>query len=221
MTDAVQHTPLARLRGFSLRQLRLVSGMVLFSYLLSHFLNHALGNVSLAAMDWGLLLHLRFWHAPSVSLVFYSAAAIHTSLGIWALYERRQFHRATIEPLQLILGLSIPVLIVAHVVNMRLSGGLFGVVAALGVLAHLGAQRAVGVAVVGVALHAGGHAVLVHGGEQGAGVAFPDGGADRRHERRVGGADAPPSVGEVAPAGQDEERLHGETEQALFILSRW
>src|SRR5690349_8401235 len=31
-------------RGIGLRQVRLVCGMVLFSYLISHFLNHALGN---------------------------------------------------------------------------------------------------------------------------------------------------------------------------------
>jgi hypothetical protein len=44
-----------------------------------------------------------------------------------------------------------------------------GVVAALGVAGDLGAQHAIGVRVVGVALHAGGHAVF-HRGEQGAGV---------------------------------------------------
>ena len=44
------------------------------------------------------------------------------------------------------------------------------VVRALGVLADLGAQHAVGVGVGGVALHACGHAVLVHGGQQRAGV---------------------------------------------------
>src|SRR5438270_7838196 len=32
------------LRGISLRQIRLASGLVLFAYLVSHFLNHALGN---------------------------------------------------------------------------------------------------------------------------------------------------------------------------------
>ena len=32
-------------RGISVRQIRLGCGLVLFAYLVSHFLNHALGNV--------------------------------------------------------------------------------------------------------------------------------------------------------------------------------
>lgn len=124
----IEATPTARgaaLRGFSVRQLRLACGVVLFSYLVSHFLNHALGNISLTAMASGMMIHTRFWQYPPVAMTFYAAAAIHAGLGIWALYERRQFHRKAIEPLQLILGLSIPALIIAHAVNMRLNGVLF------------------------------------------------------------------------------------------------
>ena len=35
------------IRGIGPRQVRLVSGMVLFAYLVSHFVNHALGNISI------------------------------------------------------------------------------------------------------------------------------------------------------------------------------
>ncbi len=47
-------------------------------------------------------------------------------LGIWALYERRQFRWKAIEPLQLVLGLSIPALIIAHIIGVRLGQTLFG-----------------------------------------------------------------------------------------------
>src|SRR6185437_7295129 len=33
-------------RGIGTRQVRLACGMILFAYLISHFLNHALGNIS-------------------------------------------------------------------------------------------------------------------------------------------------------------------------------
>jgi adenylate cyclase len=125
MTDTIQTTPHRVLGGIGLRQIRLVCGIVLFAYLLSHFLNHALGNISLAAMDAGIGYHLRFWQYPPIAYAFYGSAAIHIGLGIWALYRRRQFHWKTIEPLQLVLGLSIPALIVGHVVGMRLSNALF------------------------------------------------------------------------------------------------
>src|SRR3954453_4793873 len=88
-------------RGISVRQIRLACGVVLFSYLLSHFLNHALGNISLDALAIGVYYHTSFWQFPPVAVAFYAAIAAHAGLGIWALYERRQFRWKTIEPLQL------------------------------------------------------------------------------------------------------------------------
>ena len=54
----------ARIR-LTLRRLRLASGLVLFGYVLTHLLNHALGNVSLDAMEDGLDLVTAVWLNPS------------------------------------------------------------------------------------------------------------------------------------------------------------
>ncbi|HVV41022.1 MAG TPA: adenylate/guanylate cyclase domain-containing protein [Nitrobacter sp.] len=113
------------IHGFGLRQLRLCCGLVLFAYLLSHFLNHALGIVSMEALETGVYYHTVFWQFLPVAVIFYAAIAIHISLGFWALYERRQFRWKAIEPLQLLLGLSIPALVVAHVVGLRLGQALY------------------------------------------------------------------------------------------------
>jgi adenylate cyclase len=113
-------------RGIGLRQIRLVTGMVLFAYLVSHFLNHALGNISLDALAVGVSFHTAFWQFLPVAIVFYGACLVHTALGIWALYQRRQFRWKAVEPLQLALGLSVPMLIVAHIVGIRLGQTLFG-----------------------------------------------------------------------------------------------
>jgi adenylate cyclase len=115
------------LRGVSIRQIRMVCGMILFAYLISHFLNHALGNISVEALAWGLHYHLAFWQFLPVAIVFYGAVLIHGGLGIWALYERRQFRWKAIEPLQLVLGLSIPLLIATHIIGTRLGYTLFGI----------------------------------------------------------------------------------------------
>jgi adenylate cyclase len=124
---ATTRTQLARLtRGIGVRQIRLACGLVLFAYLVSHFLNHALGNISLDALTTGVRYHIMFWQFLPVAIVFYSAALVHSGLGIWALYQRRQFHWRAIEPLQLVLGLSIPALIIAHVTGVRLGHTLFG-----------------------------------------------------------------------------------------------
>jgi adenylate cyclase len=113
-------------RGIGARQIRLVCGLILFTYLVSHFFNHALGNISLDVLALGLNYHILFWQFPPVAILFYAAALVHGSLGIWALYERRQFRWKAIEPLQLVLGLSVPALIAAHVVGVRLGPALFG-----------------------------------------------------------------------------------------------
>jgi adenylate cyclase len=114
------------IRGISIRQIRLACGLVLFAYLVSHFINHALGNVSMDALAAGVYFHTLFWQFLPVAVVFYAASVTHTGLGIWALYERRQFRWKAIEPLQLVLGLSIPALIITHLAGVRLGHTLFG-----------------------------------------------------------------------------------------------
>ena len=114
------------IRGIGVRQIRLACGLVLFAYLVSHFLNHALGNISMDALAAGVYYHTAFWQFLPVAIAFYAAALVHAGLGIWALYERRQFRWKAIEPLQLVLGLSIPALIITHVVGVRLGHTLFG-----------------------------------------------------------------------------------------------
>jgi adenylate cyclase len=113
------------IRGISVRQVRLACGFVLFAYLVSHFFNHALGNISLGAMAKGIEYHKAFWQLLPVSIVFYSAATAHTGLGFWALYERRQFRWKAIEPIQLALGLSVPALIITHLAGVRIAEVLF------------------------------------------------------------------------------------------------
>src|SRR3954469_18666455 len=113
-------------RGISIRQVRRACGVVLFAYLVSHFINHALGNVSMDALASGVYFHTLFWQFLPVAILFYAAASVHTGLGIWALYERRQFRWKAIEPLQLVLGLSIPALIITHLTGVRLGHSLFG-----------------------------------------------------------------------------------------------
>jgi adenylate cyclase len=113
-------------RGIGVRQVRLACALVLFGYLLSHFLNHALGIISLQALADGVYYHTAFWQFPPVAIAFYTAAIIHGGLGVWALYQRRQFSWKAIEPLQLVLGLSIPALIIAHIIGVRLANALYG-----------------------------------------------------------------------------------------------
>ncbi|MDE2377338.1 MAG: adenylate/guanylate cyclase domain-containing protein [Bradyrhizobium sp.] len=113
-------------RGTGLRQVRLVCGVILFAYIVSHFLNHALGNISVEAMQTGVYYHMLLWQFLPVAILFYTAALVHAGLGVFALYQRRQFRWKTAEPLQLVLGLSVPMLVMAHLIGVRLGQALYG-----------------------------------------------------------------------------------------------
>jgi adenylate cyclase len=119
---------LSWLRGVGVRQVRITCGLVMFSYIFSHFFNHALGNISYGAMEWWRLnVHIWWWRIPVVNDALYTAATIHLSLGLWALYQRRHFRYTAIEITQLSLGLSIPLLLCIHFGSVRVSGWMYGV----------------------------------------------------------------------------------------------
>ena len=77
-------------------------------------------------MTAALQYHLWWWRNPLVAVILYTAVTVHLSLGLWALYQRRQFRYTVAEISQLLLGLSIPLLIMVHFIGVRLTSTLFG-----------------------------------------------------------------------------------------------
>ncbi|WP_346767203.1 adenylate/guanylate cyclase domain-containing protein [Enterovirga aerilata] len=113
-------------RRITVRNVRLASGLVLLAYVTSHFLNHALGNLSLAAMEAGLDWVAWFWGLPGLGTLLYGALAIHAGLALWSIYARPRHSWTTLEVLQLGIGLSLPFLLAGHVVTARLGYELYG-----------------------------------------------------------------------------------------------
>ena len=110
----------------NLRQIRLATGLVLYTYVTLHFANHALGNISISAMESGLTIQKLIWQSLLGAVILYSSLLTHMSLGFWALYERRRFRWTRLEATQLILGLSIPFLLTSHLVATRVALTQFG-----------------------------------------------------------------------------------------------
>jgi adenylate cyclase len=110
----------------SLRQIRLTTGLVLFVYVTLHFANHALGNISIGAMESGLAIQKLIWQSLPGAVILYASLLTHMSLGFWALYERRRFRWTRLEATQLILGLSIPFLLTNHLIGTRVALSQFG-----------------------------------------------------------------------------------------------
>lgn len=109
------------------RRIRLVSGLVLLTYLATHFINHSLGLISLGAMEAGRVWFLALWRNPLATALLYGALSIHLGLAFYSLYRRRHLRMPLWEALQLVLGLMIPLFLAVHIAGTRLAHELFDV----------------------------------------------------------------------------------------------
>lgn len=100
-------------------RLRLISGFVLFIFVLGHFSNHALGLVSLELMNNTLAYTVEPWRTIPSTVLILASLSIHAGLAVWALYARRSLRMKTWEVFQLISGFAIPILLAAHVLSTR------------------------------------------------------------------------------------------------------
>jgi adenylate cyclase len=108
------------------RDLRLGSGLVLFSYVALHLVNHALGLVSLTAAEAGLRIALKLWQSLPGTALLYGAAALHFVLAMLAIYERRTLRMSALQALRIWLGLGIPLLLIGHIAATRLASEFYG-----------------------------------------------------------------------------------------------
>ena len=111
----------------NIRRTRLTTGLILLTYLSTHLLNHALGLISLEAMNDGRVWFLALWRNPAGTAILYTSLLTHFSLALWSLYQRRHLRIPLWEALQLTLGLSIPPLLSLHFVGTRMQHEWFGV----------------------------------------------------------------------------------------------
>jgi adenylate cyclase len=104
----------------SIARTRLGAGVVLFAYVSTHLLNHCLGNISLAAMESGRFVFLGLWRNPVGTTLLYGALSVHILLVLYSLFRRRTLRLPRHEAIQVIFGLSIPPLLVTHLVGTRI-----------------------------------------------------------------------------------------------------
>ena len=109
------------------RRLRLWSGLVLLTFVFTHYTNHALGILSLEWLEAGRSVFLSVWRSIPGTILFYGALIIHVLLAFWVLYLRRRLAMAPWEFWQTLLGFAIPPLLVAHILGTRFLHEVFGV----------------------------------------------------------------------------------------------
>jgi adenylate cyclase len=108
-----------------IQRLRLLSGLVMLAYVTMHLLNHAVGLISLRAMEDVLWYVFRIWTNRPAQVLLYGSFLIHYALALSALWQRRTLRLRIAEAAQLLLGFAIPLLLVRHVVGTRISDSFF------------------------------------------------------------------------------------------------
>ncbi len=108
-------------------RLRLGSGLILFTFVGTHLLNHALGLISLSALEAGRLVFLAGWRNPVGTTLLYGAIVLHVVLVIYAIVRRRTWKIPPREMFQVVFGLAVPPLIAIHVIANRGAHELFGI----------------------------------------------------------------------------------------------
>ena len=113
-------------RGDVLQRMRLASGLVLLTFVATHFLNHALGLISLDAMQvmqaWRKVV-TRSWLGSGVLL---AAFLVHIALALYKISRRLTWKLPFWEAAQILSGLSIPLFLITHVIYNRGAATLFG-----------------------------------------------------------------------------------------------
>lgn len=108
-------------RGSVVQRLRLWSGLILMLYAALHFLNHALGHISLEAMEVARLWQAFFWKSYPGIFILYGSLLVHMGLGLWRVATLNTYRLPDWEWGQIILGLSIPFWLASHLVYTRWS----------------------------------------------------------------------------------------------------
>jgi len=97
------------------RRLRMITGLILATYLILHLTNHSLGLISLDAMERMREVITVFWRSIFGGALLYGSLITHFLLGLKSLYRRRTLKMATWEKWQIIFGLSIIPLLAGHI----------------------------------------------------------------------------------------------------------
>jgi adenylate cyclase len=108
-------------------RLRLVSALVMLSFVLCHLISHITLLVSFPVANRVLTILMAPWRTDIGTAILLTAALVHYANALWSIYERRYLRLSAWEWWQLGLGLCIPPLLMVHVLATRLAGELLNV----------------------------------------------------------------------------------------------
>lgn len=107
------------IRRLTVADLRVLTGLVIGLYVTMHLSNHALGLISVRAQEAVRPWVMALWHSPPGQLLLYGSLSTHAAIALLILFRRRHYYMPAWEAIQILLGLTIPYLLLVHIVNTR------------------------------------------------------------------------------------------------------
>ncbi|MFO1525851.1 MAG: adenylate/guanylate cyclase domain-containing protein [Turneriella sp.] len=107
-------------------RIRFFASLVVLTYTATHFLNHALGLISLDALEGGRKIFLAFWRNSVLQFLFPLALFLHAQSAIWRLMFRQSWRFSRREKIKILTGLAIPLLLLMHLAGTRMQWWVYG-----------------------------------------------------------------------------------------------
>lgn len=114
-------TPIKVPRIWPQVNLNLLSGLILLAFVVAHLAGHAALLVSLRWAEPTQKLLMAPWRSIPGTALLAGASLYHFGYALLAVYRRRTLRMARWEIWQLVLGFSIPILLMTHVIGTRVS----------------------------------------------------------------------------------------------------
>ncbi|MGI9381433.1 MAG: adenylate/guanylate cyclase domain-containing protein [Methyloligellaceae bacterium] len=108
------------LRGNAYQKLRLFCGLVLFTFVSTHFINHAFGLWSVELLDFTQSYRVAVTRWPPIAALLAFCLLTHVLLALGKLAKRATLRMPFWEGFQLVMGLSIPIFIFPHIADQRI-----------------------------------------------------------------------------------------------------
>lgn len=124
-------------RGSWATRARIASGLVLFAFISLHLVNVGLGLVSPQAMDRMQEARQIVTRSLPGTVLLYAAMTVHMALALSRLATRRTLRMPPWQWAQVVLGFTVPVLAIVHVIHTRLAYELYDVNDRMGYLIAL------------------------------------------------------------------------------------
>lgn len=107
------------------RNLRMLSGTVLFVFVTLHLLNMAFGLISIDAVETARTYLTAPWSFEPVFVLLMLSMVVHMILGLYSLYRRSTLRMSGYDGSQLIFGLLIMPLLASHIVGIYATKSIF------------------------------------------------------------------------------------------------